>query len=238
MKPQGAEHKTLSRRLVDRYGRQLRAPFNNFVQRYSLIGQQPVFDPKEFDYLRRLEARWEEIRAEADAVMAGDRVPSLSSISPDHQELDNQGKWRTYFLWGYGIKVPRQCERCPTTAALVEKIPGLLTAMFSIHEPGAHLPRHRGVTKGMLTYHLGLHVPDNCHINVEDTDYRWREGEFFVFDDTCYHETFNHSDRDRVILLLHVRRPLRAPGSWVQELFFWGIRRSPFVQDVKKALNV
>lgn len=231
------ERKTLSRRFVDRYGRGLRGPFNNLVQRYSLIAQQPVFDPADFAYLRPLEARWKEIQAEADSVMATRQVPSLGSISPDHQELDSQGKWRTYFLWGYGIKVPRNCEQCPVTTSLVEKIPGLLTAMYSIHEPGAHLPRHRGVTKGMLTYHLGLHVPDNCHINVEDTDYYWREGEFFVFDDTCFHEVFNHADRNRIILLLHVRRPLRPPGSWVQELFFWGIRRSPFVQDVKKALK-
>jgi beta-hydroxylase len=31
--------------------------------------------------------------------------------------------------------------------------------MFSMHEPGTHLPRHRGVTKGMVTCHLGLKIP-------------------------------------------------------------------------------
>jgi len=210
---------------------------NDFLAKYSLIEDRAVLDPTQFDYLRPLEGRWQEIRAEADAVMATNRIPSLGSISRDHRRLDHQGKWRSYFLWGYGEKMPSNCAQCPVTAGLVKRVPGLLTAMFSIHEPGTHLPRHRGVTKGMLTYHLGLRIPQRCCINVEDRDYYWQEGKFFVFDDTRYHEVVNNSDQDRVILLLHVRRPLAAPGSLIQTLFFWLMRRSPFVTDVKKALE-
>lgn len=229
-------HSAFSRRFVERYGRRLRHPLNRFLERYSLIGQQSVFDPADFDYLRPLQEHWQVIRTEAEQAMARD-PPSMGSISPDHRRLDNQGKWRAYILWGYGLKAPQHCAQCPVTTCLVENVPGLLTAMFSILQAGTHLPRHRGVTKGMLTCHLGLHVPDNCYIDVEDERYQWQEGKVFVFDDTCYHEVFNNSDCDRVVLLLHVRRPLRAPGSWVQNLFFWGIRHSPFVQDVKRALN-
>ena len=230
-------HQTLSRRFLNRYGRGLRDPFNRFLARYSLVAEQPVFDPADFHYLRPLERRWRDIRAEAERAIAGEPVPSLGAISPDHRRLDKQGKWRAYFLYGYGVKAPRHCAQCPVTASLVEGIDGLLTAMFSIHEPGTHLPRHRGVTKGMITYHLGLDIPENCRIEVDGNDYQWREGEFFIFDDTCYHEVFNNSDRNRVILLLHIRRPLRAPGSWVRDLLFWAIRHSAFVRDARDALK-
>lgn len=226
-----------TRWLVDRHGSRVRDAFNRAVINSSLVDDREVFGAEEFSYLQALEENWLAIRREADDVIRGiQAVPPLGDVSPDHKRLDYTGKWRGYFLWGYGLQVERNCKRCPVTAALVDKIPGLLTAMFSIHEPGAHLPRHRGVTKGMLTYHLGLRVPadkSRCYIKVEDTDYSWEEGKFFVFDDTRHHEVFNNADTPRVILLLHIRRPLRFPGSWIQNAFFWGIRHSPFVQDAR-----
>ena len=236
------ENFRLSRWLVSRYGGRVRDSFNKFVVKSSLIEDKAVFDAAEFDYLKPLEDSWQQIRQEADAVLCDiEAVPPLGDISPDHQRLDYTHKWRAYFLWGYGIRVDDHCTQCPVTAGLVERIPGLLTAMFSVHQPGAHLPKHRGVTKGMLTFHLGLHIPEessDCYIDVENKNYRWQEGKFFVFDDTYRHEVFNNSGHDRVILLLHVRRPLRFPGSWAQNVFFWGIQRSPFVQDAKRNFNI
>ena len=236
------ENFRLSRWLVSRYGGRVRDFFNSFVVKSSLIEDKAVFDAAEFDYLKPLEDGWQQIRQEADAVLSDvEAVPPLGDISPDHQRLDYTRRWRAYFLWGYGIRVDDHCAQCPITTAFVEKIPGLLTAMFSVHQSGAHLPRHRGVTKGMLTYHLGLHIPNennDCYINVESTSYHWQEGKFFVFDDTYHHEVFNNSMQSRVILLLHIRRPLRFPGSWAQNIFFWGIKRSPFVQDAKRNFGV
>ncbi len=232
----------LSRWLVDRYGSRVRDVFNRAVIKSSLIDDSEVFTAERFSYLEPLKAHWRTVRDEADRVLQDiQSIPPLGDVSPDHKRLDYTGKWRAYFLWGYGYRVDRNCEQCPLTASLVDEIPGLLTAMYSVHEPGAHLPRHRGVTKGMLTYHLGLHVPtsrSDCYIQIEDTPYHWREGEFLVFDDTRYHEVFNRSDAPRVILLLHIRRPLGFPGSWLQDLFFWGIRRSPFVQDARHNIDL
>jgi aspartyl/asparaginyl beta-hydroxylase (cupin superfamily) len=60
-----------------------------------------------------------------------------------------------------------------TTAALVRQIPDLNSAFFSILEPGATIPRHRGVTRGPVTCHLGLIIPDTrekCVMKVEDNE--------------------------------------------------------------------
>jgi len=231
----------LSRWLVDRYGARVRDFFNRIVIKSSLLDDREVFESADFAYLRPLEAHWLEIRREADQLVEQiEAIPPLGDVSPDHRRLDYTGKWRAYFLWGYGLRADRNCDQCPVTASLVDKIPGLLTAMYSIHQPGAHLPRHRGVTKGMVTYHLGVRVPEDksqCFIRVEDRNYNWQEGQFFVFDDTRHHEVFNHSQTPRVVLLLHIRRPLRFPGSWIQNVFFWGIQRSPFVQDAKSNIE-
>lgn len=100
---------------------------------------------------------------------------------------------------------------------------------------GNHTPDHQRLDY-THKWRPGLRVPKEdsaCYIDVQDTRHNWEEGKLFVFDDTYNHEVFNHSKQARIILLLHVKRPLEFPGSWAQNLFFWGIQRSPFVQDAK-----
>lgn len=222
--------------------RRARHILNRFIARYSLVGNPPVFDPAVFPWTGELETHWREIHDEVRSILADPRrVPSLGDISPDHQRLDQRRSWRAFFLWGYGHRVDQNCARAPRTAALVDRIPGLITAMFSVHEPGTHLPRHRGVTKGMITCHLGLIIPDDperCRIAVEDQVYSWAPGRFFIFDDTYKHEVWNETDEDRVILLIHVRRPLRGAGKWVERLFFRALQLSPFVQRVRANLGL
>jgi aspartyl/asparaginyl beta-hydroxylase (cupin superfamily) len=230
----GPRRRTLARRLR-RWLRKRRHDLNRFMARFSLVGDPPVFPRGAFSWTAELEKEWWAIREEADAVVG--QAPSLGSVSPDHRRLDEDGLWRSYFLWGYGYRLPDHCEQCPRTAALVERIPGLVSAFFSIHDPGAHLPLHRGVTKGMVTGHLGLHVaaaPSLCRMQVEDHLLHWEEGRMFVFDDTYRHEVWNDGDEPRVILLVHVARPLRWPGALLSWLFFTGLRFSPFVQDLRR----
>ena len=108
---------------------------------------------------------------------------------------------------------------------------------FSAHEPGTHLPGHRGVTKGMVTCHLGLTIPADTAkytISVEGKSCTWSPGRLFAFDDTRHHDVWNYTDEDRVILLLHVRRPMRLPGALLQNACLVLIRASPSVQGAKR----
>jgi hypothetical protein len=68
------------------------------------------------------------------------------------------------------------------------------TAMFSILQPGKHLPPHRGPYKGLLRVHLGIDVPvaaDASWIEVGGTRLHWQEGKIVVFDDTFVHHAAN-----------------------------------------------
>lgn len=227
--------------LLDLGGR-LRYYVDNFVARYSKVGNPPVFEPDLFPWVDGLQADWQIIRDEALlAIEDRESVPPLEEISADHERLARERRWRAFFIWGYGYKVKENAARCPKTTALVEKIPGLNSAFFSIHAPGVHIPDHRGVTKGLLTCHLALAVPDEsrgrCSMRVHETEHRWREGEVLIFDDTYRHEVWNETDDERVILLVQFARPLRFPGSWVARLFLTIIRLSPFVQDARRNIR-
>ena len=139
-----------------RIGQKLRHRIRALIARSSQVGDMPVREAGAFSWVPALEARWREMRAEAERLLAHeDGIPPLADISPDHRRIAPPGRWKSFFLWGYGYKNEPNCARCPRTAAAVEQIAGLNSAFFSILTPGAHIPRHRGVTKAILTAHLG-----------------------------------------------------------------------------------
>lgn len=224
-----------------RIGKRLRHRISGLIARSSKVGNAPTYDPKLFPWIPGLEARWPEIRAEVGALLARQEgIPPLAEISPDHRRIAPPGKWKSFFLYGYGYRSDENCARCRKTADAVSRIPGLNSAFFSILAPGAHIPRHRGVTKAILTAHLGLIVPArrrDCRMQVDEEMLSWEEGRVFVFDDTYFHEVWNETEEQRVILLVQFRRPTGWIGRLVGSAFLGGVRRSRFVQDARSSLG-
>lgn len=224
------------RPIVIEIGKRLRPFVDDVVARNSHVSNEPVLDPDDFAFTAALTASWEAILAEAMAVARDpETVPALDEISPDHEGIAPRGMWRSFFLHGYGYPVAANLARCPRTAAIVSRIPDLNSAFFSILKPGTHIPDHRGVTKGLITCHLGLIVPKSgdCRMRVDDRIVRWREGECLMFDDTYRHEVWNDSDETRVILLIQVKRPARFPGNMVAGAFLWAVKHTSFVQEAR-----
>jgi beta-hydroxylase len=209
--------------------------------RYSAIEEHQVFPNELFPWTDDLEENWSPIRDEARQFLKDtSRIPSVRELSPDHHKIAVDDKWRSYFLWAYGLRFDDNCARCPNTARVLDRIPGLLTAFYSVMLAGAHVPRHTGPTKAILTAHLGLVIPERrerCHMQVGMQDVVWQEGRMVVFDDMTPHEVWNETAEDRAVLLLHVRRPQRFPGSLVQNAFFATLRKTPFVQDGLRNLD-
>lgn len=202
----------------------------------SEVANDPVLDVRDFSWTEVLRDNWQAIRDEAVTVaLQRHAAPSLATISPDHRAIAEVDMWRSFFLWGYGYPIEDNLARCPRTARLVEQVPGLNSAFFSILAPGTHIPSHRGVTKALITCHLGLIVPRNgdVRMRVEDRIVRWAEGETLVFDDTYDHEVWNDTDSTRVVLLIQFERPLRQPGKWIADTFMRLVRRSAFVQEAR-----
>jgi beta-hydroxylase len=226
------------RQAVLRLGKDLRPAVDRVIARYSAVGDPAVFEPARFSFVAPLEAHWETIRTEARAVRELHPVlPEVKEISPDHARIAPGRGWRSYFLVGYGERRERACRRCPQTARLLEDVPGLETAFFSILEPGQELVPHCGPTKAILTWHLALEVPrarERCRITIAGRPYAWEAGRSLLFDDTYRHSVHNDTDQERVVLLMHVRRPVRFPGSLVARGFLSAIERSPFVRDARR----
>uniref|UniRef100_B0T930 Aspartyl/Asparaginyl beta-hydroxylase n=1 Tax=Caulobacter sp. (strain K31) TaxID=366602 RepID=B0T930_CAUSK len=229
------------RPLIVRIGKKLRPWFNGVIARSSLVPNDPVLDPALFDWTATLTSAWPVIRAEAEGVLRHrDAVPPLHAISPDQARIAGDGQWKSFFLYGFGYRAEGNCQRAPRTAAALQAVPGLNAAFFSILAPGARIPRHKGVSKGLLTFHLGLIVPDaaeQCRMQVEDRTVHWGEGQCLVFDDSQHHEVWNDTDQTRVILLVQFARPARLPGKILSNLFLGAVRRTAFVQEALRNLD-
>lgn len=224
-----------SRDAIIQWGLRVLPGFDRLLMRFAATPDYTVFPNDLFPWVQALEANWEVIRDEARQVLVDPReVPSIREVSPDHDMIALDDRWRSFFLRGYGVRVAGNCARCPRTDELLERIPNLLTAFYSIMMPGAHVPLHTGPTKAIVTAHLGLSVPDDaqrCRMQVADREVRWAPGRTVIFDDMYPHEVWNDTPEPRVILLLHLKRPLRWPGTWLRDLFFMALRASPFVRD-------
>jgi len=227
--------------LLMRFGKWVQPRINALIARSSRVGDRPVYDTREFPWVARLEENWEVIEEEVAAVLGDlERIPPLATISPDHRRIAPPRKWRSFFLIGYRYRAEENCRRCPRTTELVSGIPGLNSAFFSILEPGTHIPLHTGVTKLIMTCHLGIRVPreaDKCWMDVAGQVLNWQAGRAIVFDDTFIHEVRNDTAETRVVLLIQFRRPAGPLGRLVGSLFLEGVRRSRFVQDARRGVR-
>jgi beta-hydroxylase len=228
------------RPFIIRQGKRLRRHVDTLIARSSMVPDEPVLDAAQFPFLAVLRDNWRAIRDEALAATRNtDAVPALRRISPDHARIAESDDWRSFFLVAYGQRAEGNIAQCPATVAALARIPRLNSGFFSILRPGTHIPRHRGVTKGLLTCHLGLVVPadGSVRMQVGDRVVGWAEGETLVFDDTYPHEVWNGASGTRIVLLVQFERPLRQPGRIIARAFLGAVRRSPFVREGRRNLD-
>jgi len=149
----------------------------------------------DYEFTHALETNWQVIRQELEQINRTDFL--------DWPEKHLYGKgWQTFGLYAFGMKLGKNCQICPETTKLVEKIPNMVTAGFSSLVPGTHIAAHTGYPDGVLRCHLGLVGCDGCSLRVGDEVRDWQEGKCLVFDDTTEHEAWNRGDRTRVVLLI------------------------------------
>lgn len=201
----------------------------------SLVGREPVFDNARFPWVVGIEREWRAVRAELDRVLERrEELPAFHEVLPDVRTIARDAGWKTFVLVGCGVRSRANIAGCPATWRVVRTVPGLKTAMFSILEPGKHVPAHKGAYNGVLRLHLGLIVPEprtDAAIRVADRMLRWEGGRAIVFDDVHEHEAWNRTSGVRVVLLGDFVRPLRFPASLVNRLVLGLAPLTPFIRE-------
>ena len=218
---------------------------NRFVDIWAGGDQRPVlFDvDRVLPPLRRLEQNWMTIRQEVEGILPQlETVPRYYELDPGQSKISGSeagADWRVFMINAYGELPAKNRALCPETSRLIDSIPGVFVAFFSILEPGKSIPAHCGPLRTYLRYHLGLITPVNNppSIRVRDQVHTWKEGTGFFFDDSWEHEVTNNSDGVRVVLIVDIIRPLPWPGRIVNELFSRKIVRWTYGRAIAEKLR-
>jgi len=203
--------------------------------RETPTGSQAFFDTDDFDWVKDVEARFPLITEEVNTVMSNhDLIPTFQAIQKDQEDLTNDDLWKVVVFRGYGTNVKEIISSFPEIMKTLNMIPGWSTGMISILSPGKKIPVHEGPYAGVLRYHLGLKIPENCGIQVKRISKEWVEGKSLIFDDSFEHRAWNQSSESRAILFVDFLRPLPFPLNVLNKfVVFKLIGESSFIKDTE-----
>lgn len=134
-------------------------------------------------------------------------------VARDKAGMEDNADWTACYLWKNGTLNAEVAARCPRTMKALECVPLVSTSarspsvLFSVLQPGAHIPAHCGLVNTRLIGHLPLIVPPQCRFRVGNDIREWKEGKAWLFDDSIEHEAWNDSALPRTILIFEVWRP-------------------------------
>ena len=149
---------------------------------------------------KELEANWEKIREEYNSIIESDKRNYVDGTG----YLSDEGKWKVFGLRGFPLGEKINGDKCMYTHSILDKIPRLRTAAFSILKPKMNIHPHRGLKDNTIRYHLGLITPKGPYIKIKGKTHYWEEGKILKFDDSVIHEVDNPTNKERVILLFDV----------------------------------
>jgi len=196
-------HKYLSNHFL------LLAPLNFLLTFFTKGQPKAVFPASSVPGLEKIKENYPVIRSEAKALLDGgffQRPPSTDE--PGYNSFERVG-WRAHPLKWYTKQCnPTAMKMCPATCAVVDSIPAIRSAMFTVLPPGVRLTPHHDPIASSLRYHFGLLTPnsDQCAMTLDGVEYPWFDGEGLLFDQTYLHSIFNRTDIVRVILFCDVEK--------------------------------
>jgi aspartyl/asparaginyl beta-hydroxylase (cupin superfamily) len=182
------------------------------------LPQIQFYERSEFPWLAGIEAAAPAMRAELEAVLAGEEAfrPYVEA-NPDRPQPANHllgdRSWSAFYLWQSGEPAPGNAERCPRTMEALARAPmprirgRSPMALFSLLRPGTHIKPHNGLLNTRLICHIPLLAPPGCRLRVGNEIRTWEEGKALIFDDSIEHEAWNEGTETRVVLLFEIWRP-------------------------------
>lgn len=216
-----AFHKYLSNHVL------LFAPVNFLFTFFTAGRKAAVLETKTVPGLDKIKANYDVIRQETKALLdAGVFQRAPSKDEPGYNTFE-KGGWRKHTLKWYTDECSSTAKAlCPKTCAIIDSIPSVRSALFTVLPPGGRLGRHHDPLASSLRYHLGLVTPNSsqCALTLDGVDYPWRDGEELLFDQTYLHSAVNRTDQIRIILFCDVEKTqLIAPLKPLANVIDFGV---------------
>lgn len=212
------------------------APVNCLFYAFSAVKKSTFFNVNTFPELKLLQENWKVIRDEALDLNDTSHIKASEDLDDLGFNSFFRTGWKRFYLKWYGATLKSANQLCPNTIELLNSIPSVKGAMFAMLPPGARLVKHRDPYAGSLRYHLGLVTPnsDDCYINVDGEKYSWKDGEAVIFDETFIHYAENKTDKNRIILFLDIKRPIKFfLIDWINQIFSKVVLAATATKNIK-----
>lgn len=119
-------------------------------------------------------------------------------------------KWKTLPLITWNIK-RKYLNHFVETGNILDRIPGLVSASFSMLEAGGEILQHNGDTDAHIRTHLCLFTAvekNKLKFTVRNEIKSWETGKCLLFCDAYLHNGYNYSNENRLVMIIDV---LHAP---------------------------
>ena len=188
--------------------------FNRVFALTSKVSVKPLY--RDIFILNEALVIWNNFEIFRDEVM--DIYKTFKTIKNDmfyYTLIETEPEWTRLYLSWFNKTDPVGKQMCPKSTALIESMPNIKMAMFSVLKPGAKIKAHTGPYRGCIRLHMGLITPnsDDCFINIDGKNYSWRDGEVVLLDDSYLHYVENNTNKHRVILICDILRPMNFIGN-------------------------
>lgn len=177
---------------------------------------------------KELTQNWKKIRNEYKSLAENEKI----EYSEKQKAFFDKGKWKVFPLRSYPLGDKMNLDKCLYTNSVLDKIPRLKAAGFSILKPNMKIHPHKGLKDNTLRYHLGLIIPPHIYIKIEGVTHFWEEGKILKFDDSKTHEVNNPTNKERVILLFDVEEKFSF------SLFIYRLLTKPKIKKLLKKFFV
>ncbi|MBS1647963.1 MAG: aspartyl/asparaginyl beta-hydroxylase domain-containing protein [Bacteroidetes bacterium] len=115
--------------------------------------------------------------------------------------------WKVQGLRGWGLERYEKQIYFPETMRLLNAIPNVTSISINLIEPHSKVKPHSGDTNAIIRCHLGLKIPPDCGLRVNEETTTWQEGKVLGFIDAFEHEAWNNSGETRIIILFDILKP-------------------------------
>lgn len=186
------------------------------------LRHKPWHSPQDFDAVRMLEAAYPAIREEALGLQGAARLDYSRAARPWRSWTRPwtllrpdaaPGTWTVYLFHHMGVDVEGVKACCPNTRAVIAALPRACVDypwgdfIFSAMSARSHLRPHCSIDNLRVRIHLGVSVPEGCHIRVGAEIRSWEEGRCLAFEDSFEHEVWNRSGTRRIVLIVDLWHP-------------------------------
>lgn len=172
----------------------------------SFIPAYPAFfNVEEYKWCNDVSLQYIDIRNEFERFISNNRLQPYFY----KEQAGNTLKWKTLPLLTWNIK-RKNLKRFPITHKILQSIPGLVSASFSLLEAGGEITTHRGDTDANIRGHLCLYTAqqnEKATFTVNNSSKNWEEGRWLLFCDAHQHGGYNHSNENRLVLIVDVIQP-------------------------------